>query len=109
MIRHRRPIVILVSLFIVTAVIVGTSSTDIPWNIRRLPRARHRPSLLSCGSFGLGFKWHAQQRGAQNELDALKEPFRSMSEAGTTIPSTLKSKLSLSSATTSAPQRFRGS
>jgi len=38
-----------------------------------------------------------------------KQQFRSMSEAGTTIPITLKSKFRLSSAITSAPQKFSGS
>jgi hypothetical protein len=38
-----------------------------------------------------------------------KQQFRSMSEAGTTIPITLKSKFPLLSAITSALQKFSGS
>ena len=71
MIRHRRAIVILVLLFIVTAMIVGTLFDYIPWNIRRSLGYVIVP-LAVLWFLWSWFKWHAQQRGAQNELDALE-------------------------------------
>ena len=66
-------------------------------------------AVLCCGSFGLGSSGKPSGAATKTNSTFSKQQFRSMSEAGTTIPITLKSKFPLSSAITSALQKFSGS
>jgi hypothetical protein len=72
MTRRLSSIFILVLLIAVTATIVGTLLDFIPWDIRRSLGYVVVPVAVLWFLWSW-FKWHAKQRGDQNELDCLEE------------------------------------
>jgi hypothetical protein len=63
---------IVVLLFAVTAAIIGTILDFIAWDIRRFLGYVIVPVAVLWFLWSW-FKWHAKQRGDQNELDVLEE------------------------------------
>ena len=96
-----------VILFAVTAMIVGAILDFVPWDIRRYLGYVIIPVAVLWFLWSW-FKWHAKQRGDQNELNVLEETVQEHERGSTTIPSTSKSRFSMSSATTSVLRRSKG-
>jgi hypothetical protein len=105
--RRLVALVILVLLFVVSAMIVGAILNPIPWDIRRYLGYVAIPVAVLWFLWSW-FKWHAKQRGDQNELDVLEETVLEHEQGRHDNSEYIKKQISLSSATTSSLQKFSG-
>ena|SRR2546422_11513151 len=89
-----RGVFLMLLLFAVTAILVGTLLDFIPWDIRRLLGYIIIPIAVLWFLYSW-FSWHHKQRGDQNELDCLDEVVQEH-ESGTRDNSeTIKQQISI--------------